>query len=215
MPTKSWKNKKILITSGATREYLDPVRYLTNASSGRMGAAIAAAARRRGARVTLVTGLGAVPAPKGVTVVPVVSARDMLAACLKALPGTDLVVAAAAVADWRPATLSIGKIKKTGAPSVMFKMVPNPDILGALTKKKKNNRPLAAGFALETDDLILNARAKMTKKKLDLIIANGPEALNDDRTHAMILARDGGLAFYTGPKSGLADKMLDVLAGYL
>jgi phosphopantothenoylcysteine decarboxylase / phosphopantothenate---cysteine ligase len=206
----SWRGRKVLVTSGATREHLDPVRFLSNASSGRMGHALAAAARARGARVTLVTGAAEVPPPKGVRVVPVGSAREMLAACLKALPGMDAVVAAAAVGDFRPASPSARKIKKTGKP-LTLKLVPNPDVIAAISARKKKGRPLTVGFALETHDLLDNAREKLAKKNLDLVVANGPESLRGETTKAMLLAKNGGVAFYTGAKTGLAERIFDVL----
>jgi phosphopantothenoylcysteine decarboxylase / phosphopantothenate---cysteine ligase len=206
-----WRNKKVLITSGPTREHLDPVRFLSNASSGRMGAALAAEALARGARVTVVTGPAITPLPKRAQVVHVNGAQEMLDACLKALPGTTAVIGAAAVADFRPAVPSARKIKKQGAKPLVLKLVPTPDVIGTLSKRKKKGRPLTAGFALETDDLINNAREKMEKKHLDLIVANGPDALFSDKTRAMVLAKGGGAAFYSGSKKGLARMIFDFL----
>jgi phosphopantothenoylcysteine decarboxylase/phosphopantothenate--cysteine ligase len=188
------------------------VRYLSNASSGKMGYAVAAAARRRGARTTLVAGPTALAAPAGVRVLSVTSARDMLAACLKNLPGADLIVGAAAVGDWRPAQASKAKIKKGRV--LALRLVPNPDVIAALARRKKAGA-VAAGFALETGGLKAKARAKMSAKGLDLIVANGPDALDGDRTRALLITRDGRAAAYRGTKSGLADKILDAAEALL
>jgi phosphopantothenoylcysteine decarboxylase/phosphopantothenate--cysteine ligase len=210
----AWRGRRVLVTAGPTREPLDPVRYLSNASSGKTGYAVAEAARRLGARVTLVSGPTALKAPAGVRLVPVMTAREMLAACLKTLPSTDLVIGAAAVADWRPATLSRTKMKKgRGAP--VIKLVPNPDVLKALAARRRKGKPVTAGFALETSSLLANARRKMREKGLDLIVANGPEALNGDRTRAVLLTRDGRSHPYAGPKAGLAAKILSTAEAFL
>jgi phosphopantothenoylcysteine decarboxylase/phosphopantothenate--cysteine ligase len=212
----SWRGKRVLITAGPTREPLDPVRYLSNASSGKTGYALAEAARRKGARVTLVSGPTHLKAPAGVQRVPVVTARDMLAACLKALPGTDLVIGAAAVADWRPAATAARKLKKgpSGqAPAV--RLVPNPDILKTLAGRRKKGRPVMVGFALETENLAPNAQAKLARKGLDLIVANGPAALDGDRTRALLLTRTGDALPFEGPKKGLAEKILWAAEAFL
>ncbi|HNA61320.1 MAG TPA: phosphopantothenoylcysteine decarboxylase, partial [Elusimicrobiota bacterium] len=172
--------------------------------------ALARAARRRGARVTLVHGPTGRPAPRGVRAVPVTSAREMLAATLRAARGADAVVGAAAVADWRPAVLQKSKIKKSGRPPTI-RLVANPDILKTLSKNRRGVRPRLAGFALETDRLLDNARKKMTEKKLDLIVANGPEALGADRTDAWILSATGWALRHRGTKDALAGRLLDAL----
>lgn len=205
-----WRGKRLVITAGPTREALDPVRFLSNESSGRMGWALARAARRRGARVTLVHGPTGRPAPRGVRAVPVTSAREMLAATLRAARGADAVVGAAAVADWRPAVLQKSKIKKSGPPPTL-RLVANPDILKTLSKNRRGVRPRLAGFALETDRLLDNARKKMTEKKLDLIVANGPGALGADRTDAWILSATGWALRHRGTKDALAGRLLDAL----
>lgn len=163
--------KRVLVTSGPTREPIDPVRYISNHSSGKQGHALARAAAEAGAEVTLISGPVALADPVGVKVVHVESARDMLAAVQAALPA-DIAIFAAAVADWRAADVASGKLKKGagGPPTLSF--VENPDIL-ATTAQLKSGRPsLVVGFAAETDSLIDNAKAKLTRKGCDLIVAN-------------------------------------------
>ena len=206
-----WRGKRVLITAGPTREPLDPVRFLSNSSSGKTGYALAAAARRRGARVTLVSGPVAMPDPRGVKVVRVTTAVEMRTACLRAFPGTDIVIGAAAVADFRPLRPARSKIKKGGG--MTLKLVPTPDILSTLARRRRGGRPLMAGFALETERMKERALSKMAAKRLDLIVANGPQALDGDRTRALILARDGRRIPYAGTKARLAEKILDALEG--
>ena len=163
--------KHILITSGPTFEPIDPVRYIANRSSGAQGAALAAAVRDLGARVTFVTGPATVPPPPGVTVQRVETAREMLEATLAALPA-DAAIMAAAVADWHVANAASGKVKKDGSgqPPALH-LVENPDILATLSHAP--NRPrLVIGFAAETDDLIAHATAKRLRKGCDWIVAN-------------------------------------------
>lgn len=160
---------KLLITAGPTREHLDPVRFLSNRSTGKMGFAIARAAADRGHRVTLVAGPVSLPTPEGVARVDVVSARDMLAAVERLLPEQDALVMAAAVADWRPAHASATKLKKSDMRPVL-ELEPNPDILKTIRPLK--GARLFAGFAAETGDPLAEARRKLATKGLDLIVAN-------------------------------------------
>lgn len=164
------KGKKILITAGPTREPIDPVRYISNHSSGKQGYAIAEAARDLGAEVTLVSGPVSLAKPSGMTVLNVQTADEMLAACA----GTfDVAICAAAVADWKVAKVASNKIKKTKSgdvPSLSF--IENPDILATLSKAGKNRGKLIVGFAAETEKVIEHAKAKLIKKGCDLIIAN-------------------------------------------
>lgn len=160
---------KVLVTAGPTREHLDPVRFLSNRSSGRMGYALAEAARDRGHDVVLVSGPVALPPPEGVEVVDVVSALDMLAAVSARLPWCDALIMCAAVADWRPASCSAVKLKKR-AMEAQLTLVPNPDILAELAPKKAGR--LFIGFAAETHDLLAEAQGKLARKGLDLIVAN-------------------------------------------
>jgi len=169
--SKPLAGKSALVTSGPTHEAIDPVRYIANHSSGKQGHAIASALARAGATVTLITGPTAQPAPTGVSVVPVVSARDMLAACKDTLP-VDIAVCAAAVSDWRVASEAQGKIKKDGGSPPTLEMTENPDILATLSQTPENRPALVVGFAAETDDVIDNAKAKRKKKGCDWILAN-------------------------------------------
>lgn len=161
-----------LVTSGPTREAIDPVRYLGNRSSGRQGHAIAAALARLGARVTLVSGPVHLPDPPGVTVRRIESAREMLAACEAALPA-DIAVCAAAVADWRPAQDQALKIKKVpGEAPPPLALAENPDILATLSRPGPRRPRLVVGFAAETNNVIANAEAKRARKGCDWIVAN-------------------------------------------
>ncbi|AYC34838.1 bifunctional phosphopantothenoylcysteine decarboxylase/phosphopantothenate--cysteine ligase CoaBC [Pseudomonas cavernae] len=163
--------KHVLITAGPTQENIDPVRYITNHSSGKMGFALAEAAAEAGARVTLVTGPVYLPTPDRVNRIDVVSARDMLAACEAAMP-CDLLIAAAAVADYRPEVVAEHKLKKdpTTGDGLFLQMVRNPDILATLAGRA--DRPFSVGFAAETENLLAYASRKLRDKNLDLIVAN-------------------------------------------
>lgn len=168
--TKDLAGKRILVTAGATQEALDPVRYLTNHSTGKMGYAIAKAAMLRGAKVTLVSGQTALPPPLFVDVVPVVSAQDMYEAVEQRFDATDILVMAAAVADYRPAEYVDQKIKKKDGDN-MLALERTTDILGSLAGRKRADQ-FICGFSMETEHMLENSRAKLEKKKLDLIAAN-------------------------------------------
>jgi len=159
----------LLVTAGPTREHLDPVRFLSNRSTGKMGFAVAQAAVERGHRVTLVAGPVSLPTPVGVERVDVVSARDMLAAVERLLPAQDALVMTAAVADWRPTRVSETKLKKSDMRPVI-ELEPNPDILKTLRPLK--GARLFVGFAAETGDPLAEAQRKLASKGLDLIVAN-------------------------------------------
>ena len=164
--------RHVIVTSGPTHEPIDPVRYIANRSSGRQGHSIAAALADLGARVTLVSGPVSMPDPSGVTVRRIESAAEMLAACQAALPA-DAAVFAAAVADWRVANASGGKIKKQpGAGPPGLELVPNPDILATIAAPGPSRPRLVVGFAAETDDLMANAQGKLKRKNADWIVAN-------------------------------------------
>jgi phosphopantothenoylcysteine decarboxylase/phosphopantothenate--cysteine ligase len=164
--------KRALVTSGPTREAIDPVRYISNHSSGKQGHAIAAALARLGAEVTLVSGPVAVPDPAGVTVVKIDSAEEMLAASLQA-GRVDVAVCAAAVADWKAAKPASAKIKKTaGAAPPSLELAPNPDILATLSRPGPQRPTLVVGFAAETENLVANAIDKRKRKGCDWIVAN-------------------------------------------
>jgi len=163
----------ILVTAGPTREHLDPIRFISNRSSGKMGYAIAQRAVARNHRVTLVSGPVALAAPEAVELLPVVSARDMLAAVERCLPACDALIMCAAVADWRPREMAPGKLKKNTMQPVI-ELVPNPDILSTIAPLKGQRTFI--GFAAETDDLIANATDKLIRKGLDMIVANDVSA---------------------------------------
>ena len=163
--------KRVLVTSGPTYEPIDPVRYIANRSSGKQGHAIAAAAAAAGAAVTLVSGPVQVPDPPGVKVVKVETAREMLGAVEAALPA-DVAVFAAAVADWRVATQSSEKIKKTGKRTPDLALIENPDILATVAHRKSGRPELVIGFAAETDNVVEQAKAKLARKGCDWILAN-------------------------------------------
>ena len=163
------RGQRILITAAGTREAIDPVRYIGNRSSGKMGYALAEAAARRGAEVILVSGPTSLPTPPGVSIRRLETAAQMQAAVLAEFDTVDIVIKAAAVADYRPELVAEQKIKKTGD-TLTINLVKNPDILLELGHRKKQQ--ILVGFAAETEDLITHAREKLTKKNLDMIVAN-------------------------------------------
>ena len=179
---KPLAGRRLLITAGPTFEAIDPVRGITNLSSGKMGFAIARAAREAGAEVTLVAGPVHLDTPRGVTRIDVRSAQQMLDAVMPRAPLHDLFVATAAVADWRPASLSEHKIKKDGkkvAPS--FELAENPDILAAVARLPEDQRPFCVGFAAESEKLEQHAREKLQRKNIPLIVGNlGPATFGRD-----------------------------------
>jgi len=181
----------IVVTAGPTREYIDPVRYMSNESSGLMGFSIADAAARAGHRVTLVAGPVSLDTPRGVTRVDVVSARDMLRAVRSAFATADALYMAAAVADWRPARKLAGKwrLKDTGAESTNLQLVRNPDILATVARRKAKR--LVVGFALETGAGVSRAKVKLKKKNADFVVLNSTSALNAARTTVTIIGTDG------------------------
>jgi phosphopantothenoylcysteine decarboxylase / phosphopantothenate---cysteine ligase len=163
--------RRALVTSGPTREPIDPVRYISNHSSGKQGHAIAAALAGLGAETTLVAGPTQEPAPPGVRIVPIETAAEMLAACEAALP-VDVAVFAAAVADWRAANVADHKLKKTSKAPPLLQLAENPDILATIARRSNDRPQLVIGFAAETDDIVANARAKRMRKGCDWILAN-------------------------------------------
>ncbi len=182
--------RRVLVTAGPTREHLDPVRYLTNESSGRMGFELAAAAARAGDRVTLVAGPVNLPTPRGVERIDVVSARAMLAAARRAFRRADVLFMCAAVADWRPLRKRSGKWRKEKEKKEVasVELVRNPDILATLARRK--GARLVVGFALETGQGEARARAKLRRKNADYVVLNDERALGATRTSVTILGRD-------------------------
>jgi len=205
---------RVLVTAGPTREALDPVRFLSNRSSGKMGYAIARAAAERGAHVTLVSGPVALPAPVGVAVVRVVSAREMQEACETIAPACDVVVAAAAVADYAPANVADQKIKKSGDSDILtLTLVPTPDILRRLGNAKRAGQ-LLIGFAAETENLHENAAKKLAAKNLDMIVANDVTqegaGFDGDTNIVTFLAPDAApVVLPQLPKQAVADAVWD------
>lgn len=202
----------VLITAGPTRERLDPVRYLTNRSSGKMGFAVAAAAREAGAHVTLVSGPVQLQTPAGVTRIDVESARDMYAAVHRHVAQADLFIAAAAVADFQPATVAKQKIKKQGI-AMQLDLEPAPDIVKSVAEMAK--RPFVVGFAAETDDVEENARIKLKRKKLDMIAANrvGDGIAFDCEDNALTVLWPGGkVEIARGPKFEVARSLIALIA---
>jgi len=202
----------VLITAGPTRERLDPVRYLTNRSSGKMGFAVAAAAREAGAHVTLVTGPVHLDTPPGVTRLDVESARDMHAAVHRHIAAADLFIAAAAVADFQPVTVARQKIKKQGI-AVQLALEPAPDIVKSVAEMAK--RPFVVGFAAETNDVEAHARAKLKRKKLDMIAANevGDGIAFDCEDNALTVLWPGGKSEVPrGPKIEVARELIALIA---
>ncbi len=204
--------RRVLVTAGPTREALDPVRYISNHSSGKMGVALAAAAWRRGADVTLVAGPLQVPVPEFVAHVPVESTADMADAVAAALPSADVAIMAAAPADFRAAAVAPEKIKRT-AGDLALTLAPTPDIL-ASTRARRRPGAVIVGFALETSDGETHARAKLASKALDLIVLNDatePGAgFGVDTNRVTLLGADGSReALALMPKSDVADAILD------
>ncbi len=170
-PRRDLAGRKIIVTAGPTREKLDPVRYITNFSSGKMGYALAEEAVSRGAETILISGPVSLPKPDGVRVVPVESTQDLYDACIKEFETADLIIMAAAPADFRPASMAEQKIKKEKGSSLTVSFVENPDIAAALGRMKRPGQLLVT-FAAETENLLENARTKLAAKGADLMIAN-------------------------------------------
>ncbi|MFI5954112.1 bifunctional phosphopantothenoylcysteine decarboxylase/phosphopantothenate--cysteine ligase CoaBC [Cryptosporangium sp. NPDC051539] len=211
---------RVVVSAGGTREFLDPVRYLGNRSSGRQGYALARTAAARGAEVTLVAANTALPDPAGVDVVRVVSTEDLREAVFAAATGADVVVMAAAPADFRPADYVGTKIKKTddtSAPTVT--LVQNPDVLAGLVRRRTGPGPVIVGFAAETGDatgsVLDHGRAKLARKGCDLLVVNDVsdgKAFESAENAAVILAADGtDTEFPHGPKEALADTIWDLV----
>lgn len=179
----------LLITAGPTREYLDPVRFLTNASSGKLGYAIAACAARRGHRVELISGPVELDAPRGVRVTRVVTSREMYDAAVSLFPSCDAAIMAAAVCDYRPAKRSNRKLKKTGG-TLTLTFRSTEDIAARLGRMKGDR--VLIGFALESHDGPANAEAKLRRKRCDAIVLNRPDTIGADRATVQFLLKGGG-----------------------
>jgi phosphopantothenoylcysteine decarboxylase/phosphopantothenate--cysteine ligase len=204
----------VMITAGPTREHIDPVRYITNRSSGKMGFALADAAARMGAEVTLVSGPVSLGTPKGVRRLDVETADQMLAAVHGALDGVDIFVGAAAVSDYRAAKPAGQKIKKS-LETLSLELVRNPDILASVSTLPPGQRPYTVGFAAETENLEPFARAKLAGKGLDLVAANlvGPgKGFDQDENALIVFWADGKQDLGSGAKTDLARLLMDLIA---
>ncbi len=209
--------RRALVTAGPTVEPIDPVRSLTNRSSGRQGYAIAEALARLGAEVTLVSGSTALAAPPGVRRLEVETAEQMLAACETALP-VDVGVFVAAVADWRPETSGTAKLKKGGGPPAPLKLVENPDILACIAGAGPRRPRLVVGFAAETDNLVANARAKLDRKGCDWIVANdvsAPGVMGGNQNEVALVTRDGVERWAKAEKAEVARRLAERIASAL
>lgn len=210
---KDLKGLKVLVSAGPTQEALDPVRYLTNHSTGRMGYAVARMAAARGAEVTLVTGPSALKHPAYAEIVQVTDAEEMLKEVSGRQEEMDIIIMAAAVADYRPKSVSPGKIKKAGA-ELSLPLERTVDILALLGERKKAGQ-LLCGFSMETENLLENSRAKLYRKNLDLVAANSlaqPGAgFAVDTNILTLIARDGETALPLMSKEQAADRLLDEL----
>lgn len=200
---------RLVITAGPTQEAIDPVRYISNHSSGKMGYALAAEAATAGAQVTLVSGPVSLPTPERVKRVDVVSADDMLRACLAHVSSCDIFIGVAAVADYRPQQVAKQKIKKTDE-SLSLLLVKNPDIISAIAAMER--RPFTVGFAAETVDVAQHGLEKLQRKKLDLLFANDArETLGSDSITATALWADGAQALGPASKRTVAGQMLSLI----
>jgi phosphopantothenoylcysteine decarboxylase / phosphopantothenate---cysteine ligase len=205
---------KVLITAGPTREAIDPVRYISNHSSGKQGYALAEAAVALGAETVLVSGPVNLPIPPGVQMMPVESAEDMLKICQGELP-CDIAIFAAAVADWRVAQVATEKIKKEPGRSPALAMVENPDILRTIATAKDRRPTVVVGFAAETEKLVVHAREKLARKACDLIVANdvseGSGVFGSDRNKVHIISSLGAEIWPEMSKREVAAKLMDKL----
>lgn len=212
---KDLAGKKVLVTAGPTQEAIDPVRYITNHSTGKMGYAIAEAAARRGAEVTLVSGPVALAAPLGVKLVPVVSARDMFEAVTAVSAEQDAVIKAAAVADYRPAQVASEKMKKKDG-DTSIELERTDDILAWLGAHRVPGQVLC-GFSMETEHMLENSRAKLEKKKIDMIVANNLKVagagFGTDTNVVTIITRDGICELEKMTKSEVAHELLNRIFG--
>lgn len=206
--------QRVVITAGPTREPIDPVRYISNHSSGKMGYALAAAAREAGAEVVLISGPVSLAAPAGVEVRDVMTAQELLAAAEEAVDeGCDIFIATAAVADYRPETQSDQKLKKANE-AMTLAMVRNPDTLAAIAGRERP--PFTVGFAAETNDVERYATDKLARKKLDMIVANDVSqpgiGFNSDRNTIKVFWAGGQQAFDNDTKTGLAGGLIRLIA---
>jgi len=206
-PKQDLAGKKILVTAGGTKEAIDPVRFISNRSSGKMGLALASEALKRGAKVTLISTASNLQTSPQINLIPVNTTEEMFKAVKSNLSQNDILFMTAAVSDFQPKLASNHKIKKNGAGKVL-ELSPAVDILKEISKNK--NGKILVGFSLETDNQIENAKKKMKDKKLDMVIVNGPEAIGSDSNQATLIDGSGKLKrLPLMPKTELANKILD------
>jgi phosphopantothenoylcysteine decarboxylase/phosphopantothenate--cysteine ligase len=213
--------RRLVVTAGPTYEAIDPARFVGNRSSGKMGAAIAAAAQRRGAEVTLILGPSSVPEPVGVAIVRVESALDLQDALATAAKSADVIVMSAAVADYRPAKPAAHKLKRSElGQKTAIELVANPDLLAGLGKQRGAKKaPLLVGFAAETNDVIANATKKLASKKCDLVVANDVSeagaGFGVDTNRVTLVDAAGSIDLPAGPKTHVAHGILDRVVALL
>ena len=213
---KDLAGKKVLVTAGPTQEKIDPVRYISNHSTGKMGYAIARQAMMRGAEVTLVSGKVSIQSPMGVRVVPVVSAADMAQAVKEAAPEQDIIIKAAAVADYRPGVTADEKLKKKDD-EMFIELERTEDILAYLGAHRREGQFLC-GFSMETEHMLENSRAKLKKKNIDMIVANNLKqegaGFGTDTNVVTLLTRDEAIELPIMSKEDVADRLLDHIVEY-
>lgn len=209
---KDMEGLRVMVTAGPSREALDPVRYISNRSSGKMGYAIAQAAQKRGAEVTLLSGPVAIEAPQGVKLVPFTTTQELLDRASELAQEQDLLIQAAAPADYRAKEIAPQKIKKQGGEPMTFTLVENPDVAATLGKAKRSGQ-VFVGFAAETNDVLAHARDKLARKNLDMIVANDvtrPGAGFDVDTNIVtLITKDGQEALPMMSKTEVAQRILD------
>jgi phosphopantothenoylcysteine decarboxylase/phosphopantothenate--cysteine ligase len=216
-PRLDWTGQRVLVSAGPTQEAIDPVRFLSNRSSGKMGYALAGAARERGAEVVLVSGPTALPEPAGVERVSVCTAEEMRKALASRFGWATLLIMAAAVADFRPTRVAVNKLKKGKAPPLRLDLEPTEDILQELAARRTSQ--VLVGFAAETEELVANAQEKLRKKALDLVVANDVTVegagFGSELNSAMVVGREGVVAdLPLMPKREMADRILDAIQGF-
>jgi phosphopantothenoylcysteine decarboxylase/phosphopantothenate--cysteine ligase len=219
-PDPSINGLRFVVTAGGTREPIDPVRFIGNRSSGKMGNALASAALRHGATVTLVTAAAAPPEQPGLDVVPVETAAEMYDAVRTALVGANVLIMAAAVADWRPRDVASNKLKKGAAETMTLDLVPAVDILRALRDDDVAAGVFRVGFAAETEHMLDNAKEKLDAKRLDLIVVNDVSrqdiGMGADHNEVTVIDRDGvAQAIDRAPKADVADAIVRIIASRL
>ncbi len=201
---------RIIITSGPTRQYIDPVRYLSNASSGQMGRCLCEAALRLGHKVTVISGPVQLSYPDDAIVIDVVSTGDMLRETLKLLESSDGIIGAAAPCDYQPVNIADHKIRKTGEP-LTIELMETQDVMAACGRRKGAGR-WSVGFALETDDARFRALTKLQKKNCDLVVLNGVSAIESSENSVEIIEPCGDvIAAHSGTKTEVSDRILNVI----